>query len=266
MFSEVFQQLGLAKNEARIYEALIVEGEQSVAEISKRSKVHRRNVYDSLDRLMHKGLVFEIQQKYESRFQAVDPSRLMDVIDEKKELLSRALPQLHDYFHKVPRQNKVLIYRGIEGWKNYMRDILRVGEDFYCIGGKGAWLDPRLQEFLPKFLREAVSRKIKYHYLFDHEIKDSGLDIVKMVGENHRFLPPGYSAPACLDVFGPQVTILTDIKIGHIAEESQFTVIVDNQVAESFRIWFRYMWDFLPQSGSQKAPPVSGVPRAIANS
>lgn len=58
MFTETLQQLGLAKNEARIYQTLLQRGEMAVGEIANKSGVHRRNVYDSLNRLVEKGLVF----------------------------------------------------------------------------------------------------------------------------------------------------------------------------------------------------------------
>ena len=55
-YQELFQSLGLAKNEAKIYEVLIREGNSPVGKISEKSGIHRRNVYDSLNRLIEKGL------------------------------------------------------------------------------------------------------------------------------------------------------------------------------------------------------------------
>ena len=60
MYTELFQQLGLVKNEARIYEALLKEGESSVGEIAVKSKVHRRNVYDTLNRLRRTVIVIPL--------------------------------------------------------------------------------------------------------------------------------------------------------------------------------------------------------------
>ncbi len=243
MFHEIFQQLGLSKNEARIYETLVTEGELSAGQISVKSRVHRRNVYDSIHRLVEKGLVFEILQGTENHYQAVDPNKLMEFIEEKQQLLAGVMPTLQQLYRGVPRQQQVIIYRGIEGWKNYMRDIIRIGADFYCIAGKGAWMDPRLKSFFPRFVKEAARHKIKYYYLFDHEVKDSGLDIVRYIGENYRFLPVGYSTSTCIDIFGPHVNILSDLHLGKIGENFTLTVIVDQQIADAFRTWFKLLWD-----------------------
>ncbi len=252
MYIEIFQQLGLSKNEAKIFEELVSEGELSVGEISKKSQIHRRNIYDSLNRLIEKGLVFEILERRENRYQAVSPVKLMEYIEEKRELLSGVLPELEKLYREVPRKQKVCIYRGIEGWKNYMRDIVRVGEDFYCIGGKGAWMDERLHTFFPGFIRDAKRKKINYYYLFDSEVEKANLEIVRYIGHNYRFLPAGYSTQACIDVFGSHVNILSDLYVGRIGPNFSLTVIIDEQIAAAYRTWFRFIWDFCKPPRTQK--------------
>ena len=248
MYTHIFQQLGLPKNEAKIYEALLKEGELSVGEIALKSKVHRRNVYDSMGRLIEKGLVFEIIQSKENRYQAVEPNKLMELVQEKQVLLESIMPGLESLYQSKSAEQGVFIYRGIEGWKNYMRDILRVKEDFYCIGAKGAWMDRRLMHFFPKFIKEANKAKIKYFHLFDYEVKTSAHEITKFVGNDFKFLPPGYSTPNAIDIFGPQVNILSNMHVGGVHEtDFSMTVIVNRQIADAFRTWFRFMYDFCPK-------------------
>jgi sugar-specific transcriptional regulator TrmB len=248
MYEPVFEALGLSKNEAKIYETLIRQSESTVGQIAKSSRIHRRNVYDALDRLIEKGLVFEIMEHRESRYQGVEPKKLLEFLEEKQASLSKVLPELTSLFEGVPREQRVCIYRGVEGWKNYMRDIIRVGEDFYCIGAKGAWMDQRVMNFFPRFMKEANKKKINYFHLFDSEVKEQGHDIVKHIGKHYKFLPPGYSTPAAIDVFGPHVNILSNIHVGGMDQEFWFTVIVNQQIADAFRTWFRFMYDFCPKS------------------
>ena len=246
MYSEIFQQLGLAMNEAKIYETLLKEGESSVGNISVKSKVHRRNVYDSLHRLIEKGLVFEILQSNENRFKAVDPRKLMELIQEKEESLSRIMPDLEKLYKGTPHKEEVYVYRGHEGWKNYMRDMIRIGEDAYFIGAKGAWLDYRVRGFFPQFIKETKKKKMKFYHLFDNEVKAKFSHILPFVGKNYKFLPQEYSTPGAIDIFGDHVNILSGLQIGGFVEEFAFTVIVNQQVADAFRIWFKFMWDFCP--------------------
>ncbi|PIR75359.1 MAG: hypothetical protein COU34_03220, partial [Candidatus Magasanikbacteria bacterium CG10_big_fil_rev_8_21_14_0_10_43_9] len=50
MHIDILEELGLSQNEAKIYESLIEIGESTISELSNRSKIHRRNIYDSMSR------------------------------------------------------------------------------------------------------------------------------------------------------------------------------------------------------------------------
>ncbi len=246
MYSEVFQQLGLSKNESQLYETLITYGELSVGRLSVKAKIHRRNVYDSIHRLLEKGLVFEILDSRESRYQAVEPTKLLELVREKEQMLLSVMPNLEQLYATQAHEQAVFIYRGIEGWKNYMRDIIRVGEPFYCISGKGAWMDARLKNFFPQFIKEVQRKKIEMNHIFDPDVRESNHQILQFVGNKTKFFPEGYAAPCSIDVFGDRVNIVTGIELGGVDEDMSFSVIVNQTVADAFRVWFRFMWDFCP--------------------
>jgi len=63
MHRQILEEIGLSPNEAKIYETLLSSGEVGVSDISLKANVHRRNVYDALNRLVEKGLVYRILQK-----------------------------------------------------------------------------------------------------------------------------------------------------------------------------------------------------------
>lgn len=243
MYAELFEQLGLSKNEARIYETLLAEGESGIGHLATKSKVHRRNVYDSMNRLIEKGLVFEILEKKENHYQAVDPRKLLELVEEKQNMLSKVMPQLDALYKGTPRNEQVYIYRGAEGWKNYMRDMLRIGEPAYFIGAKGGWLDARVKHFFPQFIKEAQKKKLQFYHLFDHEVKKDCNEILQYVGKQYKFLPKGFSTQAAIDIFGDHVNVISPIHIGGLAEEFSVTVIVNKHIADAFRVWFWFMWN-----------------------
>jgi sugar-specific transcriptional regulator TrmB len=248
MYTEILQQLGLAKNEARIYEMLLQEGESSVGRIALKSQVHRRNVYDSLHRLIEKGLVFEMIQMNENRYKAVAPQKLMELLQEKQRVLENIMPNLDTLYKGTPHKEEVYIYRGPEGWKNYMMDMLRLSTDAYFIGAKGGWLDQRMKYFFPQFIKEAKKRKIAFYHLFDYEVKEQFPQILRYVGKHYKFLPRGYSTKAAIDIFGDHVNIISGIKLGGLVEEFSITVIVNPFIADAFRVWFQFMWDMCPDA------------------
>jgi len=244
MYEPVFEQLGLSPNEARIYEALLSRGESSVAEISVEAKVHRRNAYDAIERLINKGLCFQIFSSTENKYNAVDPDKLLEFVAERREQLEKVLPDLKKKFGERVAPEEAYIYRGHEGQKNIWRDMLRVGQDSYFIGAKGGWFDPRLTASREAFFKEANRKKIKFIQLFDHTVKEKLPDFPKhFPGKlEHRFLPSKYSTNSAIHVFGDYVITYTGLGIGAIDEHIVFFVIHSKNLAESYRTWFWYMW------------------------
>jgi hypothetical protein len=186
--------------------------------------------------------VFEILQKHENHYQAVEPKKLSELLEEKQADLLKIMPALEKLYKSTPHKNEVYIYKGVEGWKNYMREILRIGEDNYTIGGKGAWADEKIRSFLNQFLKQAKSKKINFHILFDHEVKSNEHEITKLLSSTCRFLPKGFSTPSSIDIFGDHVAITAENKLGQFESDITFTVIVNQQIADSFRTWFKLLW------------------------
>ena len=118
---------------------------------------------------------------------------------------------------------------------------------FTGIGAKGAWLDQRVKYFFPQLDKEIKAKRIGCFHLFDAEVKTECPEILKHVGKEFKFLPSAYSTPAAIDIFGDHVNILSDIHIGHMGEDFSFTVIVNPQIADAFRTWFRFMYEFCPK-------------------
>lgn len=253
MYLELLQNLGLSKNEAEIYETLLGAGEAAVSDIARATNINRRNIYDVLNRMMEKGLVFPVLQNGESRYKPVDPGKLMELLKEKETQLEKSLPNLQQLYRTQPKDNEVYVYKGPEGWKNYMRDMLRIAQPAYFIAAKGGWLDERVKHFYPQFLKEAQRKKIEFHHLFDWEVRTELPELFKDVQKKYKFLPPGYSAPGSIDIFGDHVNIISDLRVGGFADDDfSFTVIVNQHIADSFRIWFKYMWDFCPAEKNLK--------------
>ena len=78
----ILQDLGLTQNEAKIYEVLIENNKLSTGEISSKSGIHRRNVYDSISRLSNKGLIFTIIGQEDNIYQAVSPIKLKNLLEQ----------------------------------------------------------------------------------------------------------------------------------------------------------------------------------------
>ena len=245
MHSDIFEGLGLSPNEAKIYEALLERGESSISDISVAAKIHRRNAYDAMHRLIDKGLCFQIFSTTENRYNAVDPDKLMELLAEKERGLQSILPDLKKKFQHRATSEEAYIYRGYEGQKNVWRDLLRVGGESYFVGAKGSWFDPHLDAARDAFFREANRKKIKFTQLFDSAVKENIPNFPKHFPGNlqYRFLPKKYSTTSAIHIFGDYVITYTGLTIQRTSEDVVFFIIHSKNLAESYRTWFWYMWE-----------------------
>lgn len=247
MYEEILRDIGLSINEARVYEALLNIGVASIQAASLKAGVHRRNVYDSMAKLMEKGLVSEVFIKGEKNFKAINPSRLLDFIKEKEEKITNILPEMQKKYGAIEEGEEAYMYKGIEGVKNYLNDILKEGKDVRFIGAKAMWLDPRLKHFLPNFQRERKKKGIKFYHIFDYDVKEEKPEILKFVGKPYKFLPKKYSSPTMVDIFGPYVVTFVGVKPGQFYEDPIQFVLKSQRLADGYRKFFQFMWDNLAQ-------------------
>lgn len=247
MFTEVFEELGLSPNEAKIYETLLSAKEMGVSEISLKAKVHRRNVYDALNRLTEKGLVFRIFQKGENQFRSVSPDKLKEVLEAKGKQLAQILPDLRKMYVTEPLSEAAFIYKGLEGYKNYRRDLVRVAEDTYFLGAKAVWMDPSLdRSYVADFKNALRAKNKKLYTLYDYRVKEKMPHALKEGGGDYKILPKKYAAPGVTDVFGDCVVTFAGVDVGKFGENGTIFVMINPQLAETYRTWFKMIWDFCP--------------------
>lgn len=246
MYEKQLELIGLSPNEAKVYLALLEYGESSIGDISRESGIHRRSIYDTLNRLTDKGLVFPIFQGRENAYQAVDPNKLMELLYEKQRSFQQVLPKLKKLEQKEISKEAAFIYRGIEGYKNYIRDMTRVAEDTYFLGAKGNWVTPGASLEMEKVFQRRIKEKGKtLKILFDPRVKKRK-DILKTTTGEYKFLPEGYETLGIVDVFGDYVVTFVSEGIGNFGEDGSIFVMRNDELAESYRTWFRLIWDLVP--------------------
>ena len=246
-YTNIMQSLGLALNESKILETLFTHGSLNISRISDFSGINRRNIYDSLSRLSEKGLVTVILGDRENIYKAEAPDKLMDILTEKQELLETILPELTDLYHDVPPKTATRVYRGEEGWKIFMREVINAKKDVYLLGAKGALASESLQVSFKKFLANTKKVGIEFRVLYDWQVSQSK-DIIGHLGKNYKILPKEYSNSAAIAIFGPHVAIFRAAPISDkLNKQYTFITITDKNTAEAFRLWFQFMWQSIPQ-------------------
>lgn len=243
MHTETLTHAGLSINEAKVYEALLRTGEASVQDISLKAGVHRRNTYDSLSRLSEKGLALDVFVHGEKRYRAAPPTKLIEIMKEKEERIASALGSMQLLYKEKQEHEEAFLYKGTEGFKLYLQNILETGEEVCFIGAKAFWLDSRLQHYLTHFDKERRRKGIVFRHLFDYEVREKKPEILKLVGKPYKFLPPAYSSQTAVDIFGPYVVTFVGVSIGHLQEEPLQFVLKSRRLADGYRKYFSFLWD-----------------------
>lgn len=242
MYSEIFEEAGLSPNEAKIYETLLSTGETSITHLSLKANVHRRNIYDAINRLVQKGLVSPIFQKGENRYQAVHPDKLLEIVKEKEHKLSAIMPALRKQYGTDELTEAAFIYKGTEGFKNYVRDVLRLEEDAYSLGAKGLMYSVS-RELSKEVWRAVAKKKLKIFTLYDPLVPEILPDLIRSEGGEKRILPAEYATSGVLDIFGDHVVTFANVSVGHVSDDTTIFVMINRNLAESYKTWFKFIWN-----------------------
>lgn len=251
MFEEVLRKVGLTPNEAKLYEALLHTEKANVSTLAIKAKVHRRNVYDCINKLVEKGLISEIIVEGEKFYKAVHPQHLLALIKEKEDVVATALPAMVQRFQNVETKEYVSVYKGVAGFRNYLQDILQIpdGEDCFYVGAKLGWFDPRLRHLLPRFKKISREKKLMHYHLFDKEVEEKHPEIIQelvSLGAPYKILPKKYSTTSAIDIFGDYVVTFSGLHVKQLDDDLTQFVLVSKELADAYKIWFKFMWNSLP--------------------
>ena len=241
MDEKLLQEIGLAPSEIAIYTALLKTGSTKVGILIKEVSLHRSRVYEAINRLIEKGLVSYVIKNNIKFFQASDPDRLLSYIEEQKdklndkeEIIKNILPELKKQASLMPQAEAHVLY-GKEGFKTMRKDVLKQKQTIYLIGAVGK--EDELEYFFPNFDKLRIKSKIKMKVLYDWEVK--GKSITKLELMETKFLPKEYSSPAVINIYGDRV-----VNVLWKGEVPICFMIINKDIADSYRKWFELMWKF----------------------
>ncbi|MBW3014530.1 hypothetical protein KY335_04815 [Candidatus Woesearchaeota archaeon] len=238
----VLQRLGIAGNEAKIYLTLLRSGVSSAGDITKKSGIHRSNVYDALERLKEKGLINFVMRNKRRHYEAVDPNKLMNIleeeraeIEEKEKLLSQILPELTKIKEQTKKDQSIQIFEGQEGIKNIFEDILQNAKVNKVIGG---WSYPWiLKHYLARWHARRVKKKVKDMLLFKSSSSKRARELSKMPYTDVKILPNEVDSPIALNIYADRVGIIIGLHTEPIG-----IIIKNKKVMQDYEGYFDLLW------------------------
>lgn len=227
----VLLNLGLSEGEAKVYLSLLKLGPSPVSEITKDTGQHRTTVYDFLDHLLEKGLVSSVTKESVKYFKVSPPEKFQDLLKEKEENLALVMPQLKALAEFSKEELAVEVYKGKEGLKFYLKDILKVNKDFFGVGFEEANFEKAVPFDLKRFFKEEAKQGIKEYIIAEEGTKFIYLE--KQV--SYRYLPKEFFSPAPISTYGDRTALI-------IWEPLTIILIKNNALAEAFKKYHRVIW------------------------
>jgi sugar-specific transcriptional regulator TrmB len=240
MIKEALEKIGLTEGETQVYQALIELGLSSTGAITKRADIASSKVYEVLQRLQKKGLVSYVLKNNVRYYDATPPERLIDFLEEKKDEMSKAqnqikkiIPMINLKRKSAEEKNQTIVYRGIQGPKIVLNEILEAGKKGITNYGFGTDIDPYVKHLpyaLNKYIKQAKKHKFKTRLLFAKGFKSPNITA------EIKHLPEEYLLPVRTMIYGNKVAIVDFTK-------PITTIIIENKkIAESYKRHFGLLW------------------------
>jgi len=229
MDKEILKETGLQEGEITVYLALLKLKDSTATQITQYTGLHRSHIYDLIEKLREKGLVSFVIKNNVKYFRASSPTKILDYIKEKEVKIEKILPELISLSKEKEEDIRVEIYKGKEGIKTILNDLLKEGEDYILFGHL------RFEEILPiyieQFVRLADKKKIK-----ERAILEKGVKIIPTKRHEYKHISKEYLFPNANIVYGNKVAIF-------VWQKPYYILFIENKdLAQSYKTHFNLLW------------------------
>jgi len=235
MESELIQEIGLTETEARIYLDLLKNGSSLAGNISRNTGIHRRSVYDAIERLIKKGLVSYIKTNNRRYFEAVEPKRLIEILKEKEEKINAIIPKLEILKNMAVEKKETLFFRGKQSLKYVFDDQIINGKEI-LIFGDSVNVNEILSYYFLKYDRERVKKNIKVRIIFD-ETARKNKELKSIPLSKIKFIPRKHLNNTSIYIYDNNVSIVV------WSNEPKAILIKEKNIANTFRNLFEFVWN-----------------------
>jgi len=130
---KTFESVGIPKMQTTVYLDLLKNKESTATEISKRTKMHRANVYDTLTKLKERNLVYLSSKEGKQVFAALSTDLIINEEKDKLENLKTAMNYIKTTY--VSGQTpKVYTLEGLNAVKSILFGLLEKKSDIWIYG------------------------------------------------------------------------------------------------------------------------------------
>lgn len=243
---KILAKVGLTSREREVFLSLAAHGPATLKELIVKTKLKKPTVYRVVSDLETKGFVCSDNKKYDKRYAAHEPKRLLSELGNERRKLRRLeleveelLPQLNAFVKTSGKAPTIEIQRTHEGYVTLSNRSLDCQEKIvYYLGN----LDNMTLALGKDFDREhyvptRMKRGIAFRLLtFDAPTMREFKRKDKNENRETRFLPPGMAMDTTILIFDDTVAFFSEYK------EMLALSITSPSIAMTMKVVFNDLW------------------------
>lgn len=234
--------LGFRQNEAKVYLALVKYQRSDANTIIKETKLHKKLVYENIEKLIDKGLVGFVIEKNKKIFSITSTNFLIELFEDKikeelkkKDEAKKIVSELDKVVKVTKTKQEAIVYRGKQGIRTFYLELLKQKKDYVVFGAPEKSIKIMDEIFWRNFNTKRIYKKISARLLFNESIRKYG-DSLKDKFTELRYFEKEFEPSTETNIQGDRVGIIV------WCEEPFLFLIVDKEVAKSYREYFERMW------------------------
>lgn len=171
----IFRDLGFSEREIKVYLALLELGATTVGPIAAKTRLQHSKVYQTLEKLIDRGLVSFIIKSKTKHFQAQDPKQILNILKEKEKRFSEILPILKEKQQFSKEKQIATVYEGYKAIKSmfdFILEDLNSKSYYYVFAFKDDYLTSKLaSRFLRNIHMQLSEKKVDDRLIANISIK-----------------------------------------------------------------------------------------------
>ena len=172
---KILKELGFSEREIKVYLALLELASTTIGPVASKTRIQHSKVYQTLEKLIDKGLASYIIKSKTRYFQAQSPRHILSSLKEREREFLAILPQLEQKqkFSQQPQTAKV--YEGYKAIKSMFESIveeLNKNSYYYVFAFKDEYLNsPLASRFLRQIHMQLAEKRVDDRLIVNNSIK-----------------------------------------------------------------------------------------------
>jgi len=234
MYETELKELGLTDNETKVYLALLQNGILNPTKLAEKTGLHRSYIYDTLERLIEKGIINTVLVDNKKQYQSIDPKALREIFELKLKKLDAILPKLSNLFDTKKEETKIELHRGKNVYRTLIKNILsniKKNDTILILGADENMLETVEPIYLEQYFNTIRTKNIKEKIIISKGKKKLNKGYLE-----YKEIDPKYLDETTIVIYQSKVNIF-------IWGEPYHLITINNpKVANTYKKQFQLMW------------------------